>query len=146
MISQIQAQFPNSNTPLVAPNGVMTTTLMQFLRAIYNRTGQETGIPFTTNSAVAGAGTTQADATLLDNDWNAVASTSGGGGVILSSLTTGQQQTVFNNTGGNLKLYPPLGGTITWLSVSAGLNNAITLAAADFVICYFFSPTNIQAA
>lgn len=143
-IDLFQTNFPTQITPVVDAKAQVTTPWMAFFRAVYNRTGQGNGILYTTESGIAGAGTTQATATALGNDWNEVATTSVGGGVILPSLTGGQQVVLFNNTGGNLNIYPPVGGTITFLGASLGLNNPHVSAAPDFVICYFFSSTDIQ--
>ena len=145
-INTFQTNFPPQNTPVVDQSYTVTMPWMAFFRAIYNRTGFGNGIPYTTQGAIAGAGNSQATATPLQNDWNAVATTSVGGGVILPALTGGQQVMVFNNTGGNLNLFPPAGGTITFLGASAGLNNAIVMAATDFVIVYYFSATDLQVA
>lgn len=146
MIQVFPTLFPQPNTQIIDAKGTMTTPGMGFFRALFNRTGQGNGIEFSALNGIVGAGASQATATALTNDWNAVSSTSVGGGVILPALTGGQQIMVFNNTGGNLNLFPPVGGTLTLLGVSAGLNNAITMAAADFMICYFFSATDIQVA
>lgn len=135
--------FPPQNTAVVDNNNTVTTPWMAFFRALFNRTGQGSGSQFSTNSSIIPTGGTQTTATVLSDDWNAVSSA---GFYTLPALTMGQQVTLFNNSGGNINVFPPVGATITFLGVNAGLNNFITLAATDFIIAYYFSDTDIQVA
>ena len=135
--------FPPSNTAVTDTQGRMTNAGMAFWRALFNRTGQDNGSQFTTANGLIGAGTTQADALALTNDWNAIVT--GGGGVILPALTTGQQVLVFNNSISAVNVYPPLGASLTVLGVNPGPNLPYAMAVPDAIICYYFSPTDIQA-
>ena len=46
MIQNNAATFPPQNSPVVDQNNNLTLTWMGFLRALFNRTGMGTGIPF----------------------------------------------------------------------------------------------------
>src|SRR5690242_4429441 len=46
MIQDNSATFPPSNTPVVDQRNNLTTSWMGFFRALFNRTGMGTGIPF----------------------------------------------------------------------------------------------------
>lgn len=61
----------------------------------------------TIDPAIAGAGTTQATATLLKSQWNVVTAGAANSGVLLQLLQPGQSQNVINATGGSIKVYPP---------------------------------------
>ena len=137
MISTIQAQFPNSNTPLVQPTGTMTPTFMSFLRALYNRTGEGTGIPTSVTPTTSATGTAIGTAQKLGSDWNNVtAGDASNNGVQLSALTGGQNQVVFNNSGVGIIVYPPNGATI---DAAASYN----LANAKMQIYWFMSSTQV---
>ncbi len=143
-LNLFQAQFPPPNTPIIDPMGLVTTPWMAFLRAMFGRTGQGTGTPFSAGDNLVAAGTTQATALALTNDWNNI--TSGATfGIILPALTMGQSVVVFNNAGGNIKMYPPVGGALTVLGVATGINLPYVSAAPDSLIFYYFSNTNIIA-
>lgn len=92
--------------PLVGSGGKMTTVWDRFIRAIYARTGGQTGVPFQVNPQLQAAGSSISDAAQLTVDYHTVVAGSGNG-VKLSNLQPGQTQTVVNLTGAALKVYPP---------------------------------------
>ena len=145
MIQVVQLTFPPPNTPLIDPKGAMTNQGMSFFRALWNRTGQLNGTPYAVADNIASGGASQATATVLTADWNNV--TAVGGGVLLPSLTAGQMVWVFNNDPAiNLTVWPPVGASITYQSVNAGVNNAITVPFASLVAVFYFSNTSLVAA
>ena len=144
-VNLFQTNFPPSNAPIVDDKGAMSTLGMAFFRALYNRTGESVGTPFSTATNLVAVGATQGTALPLIDNWNNITS-GAGSGVILPAMTMGQSITVFNNLpAGNLNIYPPSGGNITFLGIAQGINNALVSAAPDFIIFYYFSDTDIQA-
>jgi hypothetical protein len=110
-ISKFQALF-NARAALVDPQGIPTTAYGRgFLQALYDRTGDGTGIiPGVTNPPIAAAGTTIADAFQLTEDWNDIESGNADSGVAISSLLNlqpGNDIWVFNGTGTTKFVYPP---------------------------------------
>ena len=145
MIQLFPTNFPPSNTPIIDQQGAMSIPGMAFFRALWNRTGQNSGAAYATADALVSAGTTQADALTLTADWNNV--TTAGKGVILPALTQGQMVWVFNNDPAqNLNVYPPSGASITYQSVTTAVNAPISVAFASLVACFYFSNTSIVAA
>src|ERR1035437_681839 len=147
MIQLFPTNFPPSNTPIVDDKGAMSIPGMAFFRALFNRTGQNNGSIYTPANTLSSIGTTQADALVLTADWNNVTAVASGTGVILPTLTAGQMVWVFNNDPtNNLNVYPPSGASITYQSVTTGVNNPISLAFASLVAVFYFSNTSIVAA
>src|SRR5665647_1052765 len=147
MIQLFQTNFPAPNTPITDQQGAMTTPGMAFFRALWNRTGQNSGAAYATSNALASIGITQADALVLTADWNNVTTVAAGSGVILPALTQGQMVWVFNNDPAqNLNVYPPIGASITYQSVTTGVNSPISLAFASLIAAFYFSNTTIVAA
>ena len=140
MISVFQTNFPPSNAPIVDDKGAMSTLGMAFFRALYNRTGESVGTPFSTGNNLVGTGTTQATALPLIDDWNNITA---GSGVILPAMTMGQSITVFNNSGGNVNVYPPVGGILNVLGVVTPVNIPYVSSSPDALIFYYFSNTEI---
>jgi len=138
--------FPTTNTPIVNASGAMSNPGMSFFRALFNRTGQDSGSQFATANNLVATGATQATALLLQADWNNITN-AGTFGVRLPALTEGQQVWVFNNDPLNqLLIYPPSGASITYIGVNAGINNPVTLSAANIFAAFYFSDTEIVAA
>ena len=147
MIQSFPTNFPASNTPIVDDKGAMSIPGMAFFRALFNRTGQDSGSAYATANALASAGTTQATALVLTADWNNVTTVASGTGVLLPALTQGQMVWVFNNDPAqNLNVYPPIGASITYQSVNADVNNPVSLAFASLLAAFYFSNTSIIAA
>ena len=117
MIPLFPQQLPQPTVPIVAQAGVATHPFLYLIRALFNRTGGNSGIPFTVGQQLIAAGTMQANALALSNDFNEI--TSGSGGVTLSNLQPGQFQFVFNGLGTALSVYPFGIGQIDLLAVSA---------------------------
>lgn len=67
---------------------------------------------------VTAAGSTQGGATTLVSNFSLVTGGSGGGVLINEKHA---MTAVINNTGGNVTVYPPVGGSINALSANAGL-------------------------
>jgi hypothetical protein len=100
------ADMPLSTTPDQKPSQIW----WRFWFALLTRTLQT--VQSTVNSTVTAAGTTQADATPLESEWNVVTSTPANTGVLLDGFNVGVSTTVFNEGGLTLKVYPPPGMAI----------------------------------
>ena len=147
MIQLFPTNFPTSNTPIVDDKGAMSLPGMAFFRALFNRTGQDSGSAYATSDTLSSIGTTQATALAITADWNNITTVASGTGVLLPSLTQGQMVWVFNNDPAqNLNVYPPIGASITYQSVNAGVNNPVSLAFASLLAAFYFSNTSIIAA
>ena len=147
MIQLFPTNFPPANTPIIDQQGAMSNPGMAFFRALWNRTGQLNRSLYSAANTLSSTGTTQTDALALINDWNNVTTVAPGTGVILPALTTGQMVWVFNNDPAqNLNVYPPIGASITYQSVTTAVNAPISLAFASLVAAFYFSNTSIVAA
>jgi hypothetical protein len=143
-VNLFQTNFPPQITPIVDQRQQVTTPWMAFFRALYLRTGESVGTPFVTQNNISAAGVTQATATPLISDWNNITTVIGGSeGVILPAMTMGQSITVFNNAGGNVNIYPPVGASLTVLGVATATNIPYVSTFPDAVIFYYFSDTDI---
>ena len=116
MIQRFPHQLPPERGQWVRDQSV-TRPHFSLLKALFERTGGNSGISSTVGSALTAAGTTQATALVLSNDFNTV--TLGSGGVALAALQPGQFMLVFNLVGGNLNVYPASNGQIDALAVNA---------------------------
>ena len=121
MISVFQTNFPPQITPIVDQKQQVTTPWMAFLRALYLRTGESTGLANQVNLTATGS---------LTDDWNLTT-----GNVILPALTGGQSVLV-QDSGGTTTIAPPAGATID------GAVN-YNLPAGKMQIFWFFSATQI---
>lgn len=96
---------------LVNDSGAPVRDGRDFLLALFNRTGGETGIVPKVNDLtaqpIAAAGSTIADATQLVIDWNYVGTVAPGAGVILLPLKPGNDIEVYNGGANAVKIYPP---------------------------------------
>ena len=102
-------QFPPQGLAQVDGSGKLLTSLYYLLQAIYKRTGNNSGVTWTVGSGLTATGVSQTLALQLNDDYNEV--TGGSGlGVMLHQLQPGQQQWVFNGNGGNINVYPIIGG------------------------------------
>ena len=110
-------QFIANKLKLTKSDGSLNNEGSFFMQSLFQRTGGASGIPNSSNAAVASTGIGQTDATLLTDDFNYV--TQGSGGVILKALQPGQLQWVHNATLGNLNVYPATNGQINALAVNA---------------------------
>ena len=110
-------QFIVQTAEQVNGDGSLIRNFYFMLLSFFKRTGGASGIPFTVGQKIEAIGTGQSTATVLSDDYNEVLT--GGGGVVLFSLQPGQTQAVFNGTGGNLHVYPILGGQIDALAANA---------------------------
>jgi hypothetical protein len=147
MIQLFPTAFPPSNTAVIDKAGAMTNAGMAFWRALFNRTGQDSGALYTPADNLTAAGTTQADALVITADWNNIVTVPVNSGVLLPALTAGQLVWLFNNDPAqNLKVYPPVGASITYLAANPGVNNPVTLAFANILAAFYFSNTAIVAA
>lgn len=90
-------------------------------------------------ATVTAAGTTSANATVLDSIYNAVTTVASGTGVRLTNVSNGGSPVFVQNLGANdLEVYPPTGGAINGAATDAG----ITLAAASDQIGVFVRYAN----
>jgi hypothetical protein len=123
--------FPPSNTPIVDEKGAMSNTGMSFFRALFNRTGQGSGLPNQVNINVSGAA-----GQVLTADWNLI--TANIGNCILPTLTGGQMVVVQCSNGTGVDIIPPAGATIDG-------GGPYTLADLKIQIFWFFSSTDIRS-
>lgn len=123
MIQVFQAQFPSQITPIIDQQGTITTPWMAFLRAMFGRTGQGTGLQNQVNLTATGD---------ITADWNIVAASPAN----LPALTGGQLIVIQNKSGGNVTVNPPVGATIDG-------GATYLLADTKMQIFWFFSATQI---
>ena len=95
-----------------------------------------------TETSVSAAGTTQATATRLQNQYSDVTTVASGAGVVLSVLLApSEEQTVFNAGANSLSIYPPSGMKINALTTNA----AIQLPPSTGMIFKCVSTTRVIA-
>lgn len=87
--------------------GNLDVNAAKFLLALWNRTGQGTGIVPIVSKALTATGTTLAAALGLTDDWNLVATTPAASGVRILALKPGNDITVWNLGANALNVYPP---------------------------------------
>jgi hypothetical protein len=121
-LATYSTQFPGPTDAMVTPQWSMTNSLRFLLNALFFRTGGPGGVPEVT-TGIAAAGTTQADATILQADWNSVDTVSANSGVRIPPLIPGQEIVVLNTDGVAVKVYPSTGVAIDAL----GVNTAFSL-------------------
>ena len=122
MISVFQTNFPPQITPIVDQKQQITTPWMAFLRALYLRTGESTGLPNQVNLTATGS---------LTDDWNLISAD-----VTLPALTGGQNVLIQNTVGGAVNVFPPSGATIDGVA-------SYSLPGNKMQIFWFFSATRI---
>ena len=141
MIPQFPVQF-TPTSPVVDGGGILTTIGRNLIQAIWNRTGQASGIPDQVANNLKATGTTQATALQLNDDWNEILSVPAGSGVILMELQPGQEQRVFNGDPAQaLKVWPAVGYQIDAL----GLNQPYSLAHGKTQLFDAYSTTQIRS-
>lgn len=104
MLIDTTIQLSAGKLKIAESDGSPTSTAWNFFKALFDRTGQGSGIPDKVTTGIAAAGAVWADATLLTTDVNEVMS--GAGGVLLADLAQGQWQEVYNGSGGAINVYP----------------------------------------
>ena len=109
MISLNPYQLPGTTVDMAKGDGSPTTQYYYLFRALFLRSGGQSGIPFTVGANLTAAGIGQSTALVLTNDFNEVLN--GSGGVSLAALQPGQFQLVFNGLG-SLNVYPAVNGQI----------------------------------
>ena len=114
--------MPTAQMPIEDGSGVVTQPWWRFFYGLYTRSAAT--IAYLVGTTITAAGTTQADATALQAEWNEVTSTPANSGVRLNGFGIGFNSLVFNVGGATLKIYPPVGGAIDAL----GTNNPYSLA------------------
>lgn len=110
MIPRYPIQLIKQTDQSVNPDGSLSTAFFYVIRDLFNRSGMAPGYPFQVGAALVAQGAAQSTALQLTVDYNEVLT--GNGGVLLTALAPDQQQWVYNGTGGNLNVYPALGGQI----------------------------------
>ncbi len=88
------------------------------------------------NSAVAAAGTTQTDATLITQDIAIVTGASGTNGVRLPAAQPGDSVVIFNSSASSLLVYPPTGAAIAVPGTGLGSANASYAHTTRAVVQY----------
>lgn len=104
--------IPTIEDPIAEPAEVgkqprTTFIWWRFFQELVNRTANT--IPYLTATGIVAAGTTQATATELNDEWNQVVTTPVNSGVVITPFGTGTSVTVWNNGANSLKVYPPVG-------------------------------------
>ncbi len=131
ILTQTEINMPTAASPLVEPGGVGPSQIWwRFWFALLTRSLQT--VQATVNDAVTAAGTTQATATALESEWNAVITVPANAGVVLDGFNTGVSTLVINRGANTLKVYPPSGMQIDAL----GTNNAYSLSSGK---CQIFN-------
>lgn len=139
-LAAYSTQFPGPTDKMVTPEGGMTNSLRFLLNALFFRTGGPGGLP-EVMTGITAAGTTQADATLLQADWNSVDTVPANSGVRIPPLIPGQQVLVLNSTGTNLNVYPSTGVAIDAL----GSNTAYSLVGAKEQLFRAWTATQLRS-
>lgn len=129
MIQDNSATFPPANSPVTTSNGNLTQTWMGFFRALFNRTGQGTGVPNQVSNVTTDGQTVTTDWVFVD-----------GAGVttlFLPDLFPGELITVQTSaTVLGVTINPPAGFTIDG-------NPNYVLAASKMQVFRYFSTTQI---
>ena len=120
-LATYSTQFPGPTDAMVTPQGSMTNSLRFLLNALFFRTGGPGGVPEVT-TGIAAAGTTQADAAILQADWNSVDTVPANSGVRIPPLIPGQEIVVLNTDGIAVKVYPSIGVAIDSLGANAAFS------------------------
>ena len=106
-ISAFRALFIPTSPFVIPENGKLSGHGVDFINALYLRTGAGTGIVPKVSPALVAAGTSIANALLLAADWNYVATVSPGAGVQIMPLKPGNDLEVWNAGANTLNIYPP---------------------------------------
>lgn len=93
--------------PFTDGKGILTNDAFKFLLALYNRTGQGTGIVSIVSGSLVAQGIDIGTALPLVNDWNLVGFVALGSGVVISELQPGNDIEVQNSGANTLNVYPP---------------------------------------
>lgn len=114
MIPLYTTQLIQPKERIISNDGSSAQSLFYLIRDLFLRTGGQSGIPLTVGASLVAAGSTQADAFELSEDFNEVISVPvGNDGVRLAALQPGQSQKVVNaDAVSALKVYPAPGGSI----------------------------------
>jgi hypothetical protein len=140
MIPLFDRNFIQQRDRIADEQGVITLPFYYLILSIYNRTGQQSGIPVQVGTGLIATGTTLVDAFQLSLDFSEVLTTPLNSGVRLANMQPGQFQLVFNGGANPLKIYPQAGDKIDALAVSA----AYTLAATKSQMFMQFSLTQVR--
>lgn len=112
MIPPVTQNFPTQTQPLLDGAGNMSQVGRFFFQALWQRTGQGTGIPMTVGT-YSGAGSTRADAPEMSDDINYIDQVSAGQGVALfQNIKPGMIQIVFNDGLNDVNVYAPAGSML----------------------------------
>lgn len=122
MIPLYPRPLPQRLEAIVDARGQPLPSFFFLQLALLNRTGGDSGLIEQIANDLTATGATQATALEVVLDVNEVLD--GSGGVILKQLQPPQIMEVFNGTGGNINVYPPIGGEIDAL----GTNQPYVLA------------------
>jgi len=140
------AQFPQRQLAFVDEDRVVQQPWFLLLRALFMRTGSETGaVTLTSQDAVADAGGGQAGATQLTQQCNFVLGA--GGGAILPPYVAGQPCVVFNIGAATTHVYPPIlpAAQVPMRIDALGANAAYGLAPGKCQIFWFENLTQIRS-
>ena len=99
MIPLYPFQQQPAQQSLVGRAGEARQTFYNFLRALFLRTGGNSGIPDTVGNGLTASGQT------LSDDYNEMLH-GPGGTVVLANLQGGQRQVVYNGSGGAVTVHP----------------------------------------
>jgi hypothetical protein len=143
----LPTNFPAPKTPLVKKEDFTATQDLRFLLlALFNRTGGADGVPVVTATPASvnkvllvAAGTTQANALPLTDDWNYFGTVGAGLACLLLITKPGTDQRVFNGGINNLAVFPQPAFQIDALS----LNSAFILAPGKLRIFECWSTSQL---
>jgi hypothetical protein len=142
----LPTNFPAPQTPLVKKDFTATQDLRFLLLALFNRSGGADSVPLVTGmpasanqQLLVAAGTTQANALPLTDDWNYFGTVGAGLACLLLIMKPGTDQRVFNGGANPLLIFPPSGFQIDALLVNA----AFTLAPGKLRIFECWSTSQL---
>lgn len=139
MIPLVSLRQPTRSDQITEKDGVVSAFMAEWMRVIFDRTGDGSGVPFQL-LVLDAAGTDQGSATDCTVDFTIVRG--GSGGVRLhDTLQPAQYQFVYNFMGGPLNVYPPSGGQIDALGIDAPYSLANT--KAQMYLCESVSPMQL---
>lgn len=144
MIPPFAQLLPSQRDPVVDQSGAFTNAFWRVILALWNRSGQGTGVPMQVDNPVTAAGAAQATATPLTLDWTEVTTAAAGTGVVMADLKVGQQQIVFNSSGNALLVYP-FANAAAPIHIDALADNAgYTLADNQLQVFMLWSLTRVR--
>lgn len=119
-LTAFDALFPPEPTVIINPEKgtIARPSGVNLLRALWNRTGQGSGIIPSVALGIVATGATSLTAFGLTDDWNEVDTVPVGSGVQIPQLQPGQLCVIFNSSANILRVYPIVGVVIDALGAA----------------------------